>query len=58
MRRVVLCTLIMLIAVGGVFATLRATASADDTTIAWESELAVATAKAAKSGRPLMVVFR
>jgi len=58
MRRFVLLALVLAISVAGVLATVRATASAGDTTIAWETDLAAATAKAAKSGRPLMVVFR
>ena len=58
MRRAVLLALLVVGLVAFVLATVGSDASAEDQTIAWETDLAVATAKAQESGRPLMVVFR
>jgi len=58
MRHFVLLALVVFGLVAVVLATVGDDASAEDQTIAWETDLGAATRKAQETGRPLMVVFR
>jgi len=58
MRRAALLALLVVGLVAFVLATVGGDASAEDQSIAWETDLAAATTKAQETGRPLMVVFR
>jgi len=58
MRRALLLALALVGLVTLALTAIGSGASAEDTTIAWETDLAAATQKAQETGRPLMVVFR